>query len=225
MENQSLAPEPAASAFGVSILRMPNMSDEDVMERLRKGQPDALPILFDRFYRLVLRIASRILRDPGEAEDVMQEVFLEIFNKAAQFDPAKGSAKTWILQYAYHRSLSRRQYLALRNFYDRRQIGERQFSESCSLDVSWRGLTVQEWRRVIEQGLATLNEKQRKTLELACFQGLLLSEIAERTKESLPNVRHYYYRGLEGLRKFVQAGAGSGEPRRKFRQGVDDVKS
>ena len=208
MENQSLVPEPAASAFGVSIVRMPNLSDEDVMERLRKGDPDALPVLFDRFYRLVLRIASRILRDPGEAEDVMQEVFLEIFNRAAQFDPAKGSAKTWILQYAYHRSLSRRQYLALRNFYDRRQIGERQFTEFCSLDLSWRGLTVQEWRRVIEQGLATLNEKQRKTLELACFQGLLLSEIAERTKESLPNVRHYYYRGLEGLRKFMQAGAG-----------------
>jgi RNA polymerase sigma-70 factor, ECF subfamily len=208
MENQSLAPEPAASAFGVSILRMPNLSDEDVMERLRKGDPDALPVLFDRFYRLVLRIASRILRDPGEAEDVMQEVFLEIFNRAAQFDSAKGSAKTWILQYAYHRSLSRRQYLALRNFYDRRQVGEREISESCSPDLSWRGLTVQEWRRVIEQGLATLNEKQRKTLELACFQGLLLSEIAERTKESLPNVRHYYYRGLEGLRKFMQAGAG-----------------
>jgi len=208
MENQSLVPEPAASVFGVSIVRMPNLSDEDVMERLRKGDPDALPFLFDRFYRLVLRIASRILRDPGEAEDVMQEVFLEIFNRAAQFDSAKGSAKTWILQYAYHRSLSRRQYLALRNFYDRRQVGERQISESCSPDLSWRGLTVQEWRRVIEQGLATLNEKQRKTIELACFQGLLLSEIAERTKESLPNVRHYYYRGLEGLRKFMQAGAG-----------------
>jgi len=86
--------------------------------------------------------------------------------------------------------------------------GERQFSEFCSLDLSWRGLTVQEWRRVIEQGLATLNQNQRKTLERACFQGLLLSEIAERTKESLPNVRHYYYRGLEGLRKFMQAGAG-----------------
>ena len=208
LENQSLVPEPVASAFGVSVIRMPNLSDEDVMERLRKGHPDALPVLFDRFYRLVLRIASRILRDPGEAEDVMQEVFLEIFNKAAQFDPAKGSAKTWILQYAYHRSLSRRQYLTLRNFYDRRQGGEGQFSASCSLDLSWRGLTVQEWRRVIEQGLATLNEKQRKTLELACFQGLLLSEIAECTKESLPNVRHYYYRGLEGLRKFLQAGAG-----------------
>src|SRR5712692_9663386 len=207
------------------MVRMLKLSDEDVMERLRNGHPDALPILFDRFYRLVLRIASRILRDPGEAEDVMQEVFLEIFNRAAQFDSAKGSAKTWILQYAYHRSLSRRQYLALRNFYDRRQIGERQFSESRSLDLSWRGLTVQEWRQVIDQGLATLNEKQRKTLALACFQGLLLSEIAERTNESLPNVRHHYYRGLEGLRKFLQAGPGSEEPRQKFCQGVDDVES
>ena len=74
----------------------------------------------------------------------MQEVFLEIFKKAAQFDPAKGSVKTWILQYAYHRSLSRRQYLALRNFYDRQQITEGEVSESNSVSVSWRGLTFQE---------------------------------------------------------------------------------
>jgi len=52
MENQSLVPEPAASAFGISVVRMPNLSDENVMERLRNGHPDALPILFDRFYRL-----------------------------------------------------------------------------------------------------------------------------------------------------------------------------
>src|SRR5713226_4270548 len=217
-----MVPDAATFGFGVPIVRMLELSDQVVMEQLRQGHPDALPILFDRFYRLVLKIALRILRDPGEAEDVMQDVFFEIFNKAAQFDPAKGSAKTWILQYAYHRSLSRRQYLALRSFYHRHQISEREVSESTPLDVSWRGLTFQEWRRVIEQGLATLNEKQRKTLELVCFEGLLLGEIAERTKESLPNVRHHYYRGLEGLRKFLQAGAGSEEPRRKFRQGVDD---
>jgi RNA polymerase sigma-70 factor (ECF subfamily) len=187
-------------------------SDEDVIERLRHGHSDALPLLFDRFYRLVLKIAVRILRDPGEAEDVMQDVFFEIFNKAAQFDPAKGSVKTWVLQYAYHRSLSRRQYLALRSFYDRRQISEREVSESNSPDGSWRGLTFQEWRRVIEQGLTTLNEKQRKTLELVCFEGLSLREIADRTKESLPNVRHHYYRGLEGLRKFLQAPEFHNEP-------------
>ena len=225
MHSEPVVPEPATSTFGVPIVRMRNLSDEDVMERLRQGHPDALPILFDRFYRLVLKIALRILRDPGEAEDLMQDVFFEIFNKPAQFDPAKGSAKTWILQYAYHRSLSRRQYLALRNFYDRHEITEREVSESNSLDVSWRGLTFQEWRRVIGQGLATLNEKQRKTLELACFQGLLLSEIAERTKESLPNVRHHYYRGLEGLRKFLQAQPGSEQSPRKFNREANDVES
>src|ERR1043166_3693094 len=135
---------------------MPNLSDEDVMERLRQGNPDALPILFDRYNRLVLKIALRILRDRGEAEDLMQDVFLEIFNKAGQFDPAKGSAKTWIFQYAYHRSLSRRQYLALRNFYDRQQIPEPEVFESRSAEVSWRGSTIREWREVILHGLATL---------------------------------------------------------------------
>src|SRR5215831_5921666 len=112
------------SAFGVPIVRMPDLTDEDVMERLRQGHPDALATLFDRFYRLVLKIALRILRDPGEAEDLMQDVFLEIFRKASQFDPAKGSTRTWIVQYAYHRSLSRRQYLAIRKFYDLHQIPE-----------------------------------------------------------------------------------------------------
>ena len=57
---------------------------------------------------------------------------------------------------------------------------------------------------MIEQGLAALNENQRRTLVLVCFEGLLLSEIAERTKETLANVRHHYYRGLEGLRKFLK---------------------
>jgi RNA polymerase sigma-70 factor (ECF subfamily) len=144
VHNQPVVPDPATSAFGVPIVCKSTMTDEDVMEQLRNGSPDALPLLFDRFHRLVLKIALRILRDPGEAEDVMQEIFFEIFNKASQFDPAKGSTKTWILQYAYHRSLSRRQYLALRNFYDRHQTTELEVVESNRVDVSWRGLTFQE---------------------------------------------------------------------------------
>jgi RNA polymerase sigma-70 factor, ECF subfamily len=217
-----VVPQSATSAF-VPVDRMSDLSDEDVIERLRQGNPDALPILFDRYYRLVLRIAVRILRDPGEAEDLMQEVFLELFHKAGQFDSTRGSAKTWILQYAYHRSLSRRQYLALRNFYDRRQITEHEVAESSFTNVFWRGLTFAEWRRVIGQGLATLNAKQRRTLELACFDGLLLGEIAERTKESLQNVRHHYYRGLEGLRRFLQCQSGGGGALRNSNREAKDV--
>src|SRR5678816_3535937 len=146
MHSQPIGPETATSAFGVPLLRMPDLTDEDVMLQLREGNPNALPILFDRFHRLVLKIALRILRDPAEAEDVMQDIFLEIFNKADQFDPAKGSAKAWILQYAYHRSLSRRQYLTLRNFYNRHQMTELEITHTNSSAVSWRGLTFQEWR-------------------------------------------------------------------------------
>jgi DNA-directed RNA polymerase specialized sigma24 family protein len=98
-------------------------------------------------------------------------------------------------------------------------------SESNSVDASWRGLTFQEWKRTIEQGLATLNENQRKALELVCFEGFLLSEIAEQTKESLPNVRHHYYRGLEGLRKFLQAEPGADQPRRKLHREDNNVES
>ena len=92
VHNQTVVPDPATPAFDV-VARMPTVSDEDVMEQLSQGHPEALPTLFDRFYRLVLKIALRILRDPGEAEDLMQDVFFEIYNKAAQFDPARGSTK------------------------------------------------------------------------------------------------------------------------------------
>jgi RNA polymerase sigma-70 factor (ECF subfamily) len=217
VQNQPVVPNAVTSDFAVPIAPR-TMTDEDVMEQLRQGHPDALPILFDRFHRLVLKIALRILRDPGEAEDVMQDIFLEVFKRSAQFDRQKGSVRIWILQYAYHRSLSRWKYLMLRNFYDRQEITEQQIVASNCPDVSWRGLTLQESRRAIQQGLATLNEKQRRTVEMVCFQGLLLSEIAERTKESLPNVRHHYYRGLLALRKFLQsadANVGSSKSNRR----------
>src|SRR5262249_29487130 len=94
MHNQPVVPETATSAF----MPIPNMTDEEVMEQHRQRHADALPILFGRFYRLVLRVELRILRDQGEAEDVTQDIFLEIFNKADQFDRSRGPRKIWILQ-------------------------------------------------------------------------------------------------------------------------------
>jgi RNA polymerase sigma-70 factor, ECF subfamily len=155
----------------------------------------------------------------------MQDIFLEIFNKADRFDPARGNTKTWILQYAYHRSLSRRQYLSLRNFYSRHETSELEIVEKNSPEVSWRGLTFREWRHAIQQALSTLNDKQRKTIELACFHGLLLSEIAERTNESLANVRHHYYRGLKVLRKFLQTQPSSEVQPRKINGEANDAES
>ena len=87
-----------------------NATDEDLLEQLRSGVADALAVLFDRHCPLVFSVAHRILQDSGEAEDLMQEVFLEIYRDAGKFDPARGSVKDWILQYASDRSLNRYRY-------------------------------------------------------------------------------------------------------------------
>ncbi len=218
-------PDRAEQTLGPTVSEMKRLSDEDLMERLKQGHQDTLTLLFDRYYRLVLSVALKILRDPGEAEDLMQEVFLEIYRNAGAFDPQKGAAKTWLLQYAYHRSLNRRQYLNVRRYYDQRQIAELEATEPRYSLNGRDGLTDQERARVITQGLSTLNEKQRRTLELACFQGLLLSEIAEQMKESLPNVRHYYYRGLKKLQAFLQDQPGAAKNPAWSRREVSDVQS
>lgn len=189
----------------VTYSQMKTLSDEGLIELLQKDNHDALALLFDRHHRLVLHIASKILRDVGEAEDVMQEVFFEIFQKIGSFDPMRGSAKTWILQYAYHRSLDRRHYLHVRKFYDWTEISDLNISEGYYPSQDWNGLSFQEWARILQQGILTLNEKQRRTIELAYFQGLEFREIATAMDESFVNVRNHYYRGIKKLRDFMQS--------------------
>src|SRR5262245_42266157 len=111
---------------GLSSVELYRLSDESVMAHLQAGHADALAMLFDRYHRLVLSIAMKILRDVGEAEDLMQSVFLDIYKCAGQFDAAKGTTKVWILQYAYHRGMNRRQHLNVRNFYKNSDIADAQ---------------------------------------------------------------------------------------------------
>jgi RNA polymerase sigma-70 factor (ECF subfamily) len=203
--------------------RLNQLPDEGLMEHLQAGHADALAVLFDRYHRLVLSVALRILRDAGEAEDVMQSVFLEIFRSAAQFDASKGSTKVWILQYAYHRSLNRRHYLNLRGFYERTEDSpptQRAFAATDN-----RSLGMLESACLVREALARLNKTQKRTLELAFFEGLTMHEIAEKTGESFANVRHHYYRGLEKLRKFLCAPSTNQKEQNPPQQEVAHVKT
>jgi RNA polymerase sigma-70 factor, ECF subfamily len=179
-------------------LSLHNCGEEQLMQALQAGNGDALSILFGRYHRLVLVTALRILRDIGEAEDVMQSVFFEIFQKAAQFDPAKGTLSNWILQYAYHRSINRKNYLALRQFYNNG-------SDSADVWVTKVSLPAQETTRLAKELLGLLNERQREVMELVFFREMTLQEIADQTKQTFGNVRHHYYRGLKQLRSLLSA--------------------
>lgn len=176
-------------------------SDNQVIAALQAGNADAFAVLFDRYHRLVLVTALRILHDFGEAEDLTQTIFLDIYRTAARFDPAKGTLKMWVLQFAYNKSISRRNYLCVRQFYKQERIDDVQ-----QTDKVWNLLqrpASQEAARLIAEALGTLKEQQRQTIEMAFFQGLTLEDIANSTGQTLSNVRHHYYRGLERLRACI----------------------
>ena len=194
---------------GLSFAQLCKLSDENVLAHVQAGHDDALAVLFDRYHRLILSVALKTLRDLGEAEDVTQAVFLEIYKVAAQFDPARGTTKVWLLQYAYHRSVNRREYLKRRKFYeteDLEQVDRGLLERSQPAVIGSNTLTFQELRRLVRQALETLNQRQKRTIQLAYFEGMSLNDIAEHTGESLGNVRHNYYRGLQRLRSVVRDG-------------------
>lgn len=176
------------------------------MARLQANDLNALNVFFDRYSRLVLGIALRILHDYGEAEDVVQDAFFHVFQKAKLFDPSKGTAKSWVARIAFYRALDRKSYLDRRGFY----VG----TDIQSLDDTLLGRTDLDReigaklnRMKLQTAFKDLPEMQRRTLELFYFEGLELREIAEKLNEPFGNIRHHFYRGLERLRKsaFVQS--------------------
>jgi RNA polymerase sigma-70 factor (ECF subfamily) len=186
---------------GLGFVELGTLTDEVLIAHLSAGHDDALAVLFDRYHRLVRGVALRIVQDFGEAEDVIQCVFLEVYQVARQFDARKGTVRTWLLQYAYHRSMNRRQHLVSRKFYATGDI-----AEADDDPLVWEAQSTvasAETKLLVEQALRTLTGAQRTVLELAYFQGLSLQEIAERTNEPWGNVRHHYYRGLSKLRSFL----------------------
>jgi RNA polymerase sigma-70 factor (ECF subfamily) len=178
-------------------------SDNDLLRQLTLGNDDAFAVIVDRYQRLIYSVAYKLVKDEGEAEDVVQIVFLDVFRKKGLFDPSKGTLKMWLLQYAYTRSINRRYHLQHRHFYSRLNLDEIMplaFSTERATD---RWLTATEAVRYLGQGLAGLKPKQRKAIELICIEGMTFVEAAETSGESLPATRHNYYRGMVKLRNIL----------------------
>lgn len=167
------------------------LSDANLLTRLITGEHSALAVLFDRYHRLVFSIAVRILRDEGEAEDVVQTVFLNIFEGAINFDPHKGTLKVWLLQYAYHRALNKRRNLSAQGVYLWDELD----------GANERGQTPEmETTRTCEQMLMRLKPLQRQVVELTYFEGWTAQEIADLQHRAVAHVRNDLYRALAKLR-------------------------
>lgn len=172
------------------------LTDEELMQCATTGRHDALTVLFDRYHRLVFDVALRIVRDAGEAEDVVQRVFLDVFRAMANFDSRKGILKVWLLQYAYHRALHRKRHLVSNHFYLWENLEAAiELGSGCPL---WGELP--EAVRLAEQMLENLKPRQREVVELTYYEGLTAEEIARRLGESPHAVRHHLQRGVAALR-------------------------
>jgi RNA polymerase sigma-70 factor, ECF subfamily len=180
----------------------PEASDEALITQLCTGDRDALAALFERYARLTRTVASRILGDATEAEDLVQDLFLFIQRKCAIFDSSKSTARSWIVQMAYHRALDRRRYLKARQFYAEASVEENAVhlvgTPTSESDYS---AEVVFGRNGLEKILSSLSLDQRETLRLHFFEGYTFAEISEKLGQPLGNVRHYYYRALQKLRQ------------------------
>jgi RNA polymerase sigma-70 factor (ECF subfamily) len=176
-------------------------SDESLLSQIRLGNGEALAVLFERYARLTRSVAVRILGDASEAEDLVQDLFLFIQRKCGIFDSSKSSARSWIVQMAYHRALDRRRYLKIRQFYtqpfspnDAELVGKPTTESDYSAEAVFG-------RNGLEKLVSSLSPDQRETLRLHFFDGYTLAEVSEKLGQPLGNVRHHYYRALDKLRR------------------------
>ncbi len=193
-----IARAPNPSRGGLTELLHSLRSDEDLAEALREGDADALTVLFKRHSRLVFGIARRVLRHDAEAEDCVQQIFIDVFRSIGQFDRNKAAFKTWLLLFAYHRTLNRRRAMVSAQVFRTESLDE--FMPellTCTGTVEGRLHD----SLLLTKALGSLQPRQRRTIELTYYEGLTAEEIATRTGESVRVVRHNLYRGLAYLRR------------------------
>ena len=181
----------------IAVTRSAPEGDAKLLGRLQHGDERAMTVLFDRYSKIVYSVALRVLRDTASAEDVMQEIFMQIWRNPNSFVAAKGSLGGWLAVVARNRSID-----TLRRKRPSEQVEEMNLASPFNLaDEAERSLLMERARAAV----VLLPMEQRKTLEMAFFDGLTHSEIAEMTGDPLGTVKTRIRSGLSSLRKAFQA--------------------
>ena len=177
----------------------PTASGEDdsrLLQLVQMGDEQAMALIYDRYSRIVYSVALRVLRDPGSAEDVLQEIFLKLWRSPGSFLATRGSLGGWLAVVARNRSID-----ALRRRKPTESVDDVPLVSSCNLaNESERTLLIEKARRTIH----LLPPEQRKTIEMAFFDGLTHAEIAEMTGDPLGTVKTRIRSALTALRKAFQ---------------------
>jgi len=176
--------------------------DAQILQRVAAGDQSALGELYDRFSRPLFAVALRVLNDAAEAEDVLHDVFVTLWEKAPDFESSRGHAFSWALTLTRNRAIDR-----VRSRKRRAEIitealpSDLGYDEAADAKLDAPGsLWFKEKAAAVRSAVATLPADQRKALELAYFSGLTQQQIAEKLSEPLGTVKARIRRALFKLR-------------------------
>jgi RNA polymerase sigma-70 factor, ECF subfamily len=178
--------------------------DPDLVLRLQRRDPQALGELYDRYGRIVFTVILRVVRDAAIAEDLVQETFLRVWNRVQGFDAEKGAIAPWLLAVARNRAIDYLRSVAGRE----RNALEFEETDHPALFVDMeQEILTSDKARVIKGALEKLNANQRQVIELAYFEGLSQTEMAERMGQPLGTVKTWVRTALKNLRDELGAAA------------------
>jgi RNA polymerase sigma-70 factor, ECF subfamily len=172
----------------------------ELLHAIARGDEQALASLYDRYKVILLSLVLRILHRRDEAEDVLQELFLQVWKRATDFDAARGRPFTWLVTMARSRAIDRLRSLDAR----RRATTE----AARAADEEWADAVTDairsEQSEIVRRALAELPEEQRRALLLAYFEGLTQTEIAARLNAPLGTIKTRMRSGMIRLRELLR---------------------
>lgn len=174
-----------------------------LLARIAQGDREAFGLFYDAFAGLALGLIRRILHDPAGAEDVLQEVFWQVWQDAGRYDPGRGSPEAWLVMRAKTRAIDRLRAIRRREKTFVAPVDDAVAAGASDAPAENPGV-VAERRGLVHSALDGLPEPQRRVVELAFFEGLTQSEIAKRLGEPLGTVKTRARLGLERLRSLMK---------------------
>ena len=173
-------------------------SDLDaLLRRVARGDRDAFAVVYDLTKTRVYGLVVRVLRDSGYSEETTQEVYLEVWRTASEYDSAKGSALAWLLTMAHRRAIDR---VRSEQAGSRRESRYGAANVDPATDVVADSAIAGDERRRVTQCLDSLTDVQRQCIELAYYGGLTYVEVSRRLAANLSTIKSRMRDALRGLR-------------------------
>ncbi|MFP5252930.1 MAG: ECF RNA polymerase sigma factor SigK [Actinomycetes bacterium] len=172
---------------------------DSLVARVALGDSSAFERLYDELSASVYGVARRVVRDPARAEDVTQEVFLEVWRKAARFDRDLGKGKTWVMTIAHRRAVD-----AVRRNEAAKRTDQHAAPEEVLHDEPAEAVIAAEEHGDVRDCLGTLTELQLESVRLAYFNGYTYSEVATLLEKPLPTIKTRMRDGLIRLRDCLE---------------------